>query len=157
MLPDPLRFVRPLSSTTINPTQGLGEFAEVQFPITQFQNGRCVRKLPISLETATYDKVVMTTSQSVSTENKPYQTQRTLIRFDAIGNDSTGNPLVASAYCVLSLPESGITNAAADHAALVRILTGFLTSDIVVDSEIGECVRTKGISDNLARLMNGEP
>ena len=54
------------------------------------------------------NKAVMSVNHSLSKENKPYDTDRTLIRFDESKIDTvTGRPVTMSAYQVIALPQGG--------------------------------------------------
>jgi hypothetical protein len=143
MLSDPLTIkgVSLSAHSTISPS-GVDSFAT-----TDVAPGRTVRQCSISAITG--GPATLTISHSVSNDNKPAKTDRSLLRLDFLVKDSSGREMNAYAYAVVGIPRGayyyndgtqalsgvavaqmligalcGVTASALDEARITRVLAG---------------------------------
>jgi hypothetical protein len=93
-------------------------------------------------------------SHSVTKENKPYDTERTLVRLDfPLPPDVNGVIVTASAYMVVAVPTASSVDPTDLPPRLVRILALFALYGPSSSSSDWAGITS---DDTLARLLNGE-
>jgi hypothetical protein len=125
-------------------------YAVESYAVVDLAPGKTVRKCTSADGTV---KSTLTISHSVSNENAPFLSDRTLIRFDQQRvNEETGKNVTASVYANIVHPQGGDFTAAVVHN-LVRSLGAFLLS--------GESNGTDGFladeNSTIQRIIAGEP
>jgi len=98
----------------------------------------------------------LTISHSVSNENKPAKTNRTLVRFDIeTVPDSSGRMMSCYAYAVIGIPVGGVTSDGATLISLAQYrqaLVAALRGALGVSSSAATLDETK-----IDRVLAGEP
>jgi hypothetical protein len=98
------------------------------------------------------DKLLLTINHSLSSENKPFQTNRSVIRLDRSRvNAETGKVVTQSAYLVCATPY-GVDFSDADAAELARTLIMFALTGPTNGSNW-----TNAAGQPLPRVLAGEP
>lgn len=146
MLADPLP-TYPLEVDAAAPNTGYA----IDLAVTDISPGGSVRIWSDdagSLGTTTNLKLRLSISHSVSNENKPVPTDRTLIRLDAtvLSPDTNGNSPTGSVYMVFAQPRNGQFSPA-DMVLIARYLIGAILK------EDGTHIS----NERLLRLLAGEP
>jgi len=98
----------------------------------------------------------MKISHSVSNENKPWKTNRVLLRTDFAGFRADGGRSAAFAYAVFGLPETGVYSSVANAISNTSGLTAaqmaaFLVGAIGVNDTAWTLLESR-----IARLLAGE-
>jgi len=89
-------------------------------------------------------------AHSVSNENKPAKTDRTLARLDFLVKDAEGREMTAFVYAVVGVPRGALTSADGDELSAL-IMTQVLVGVLAVSSTAATLDETK-----LTRILAGE-
>jgi hypothetical protein len=101
-------------------------------------------------------KVSQKVSHSLSKENAPFVTERTLVRFDfARISPSTGKPVTASVYTVFALPQ-GDTFSVADMLRYGNIASIFTLQGAYDAEHVPPRMFDTAIGETTNRLLDGE-
>jgi hypothetical protein len=145
MLSDPLT----VKSLDLSVASSISVFATASYAVTDISPGRSVR---IASASGADMPAKLTIAHTVSNENKPVKTDRTLIRLDYTGySPASAGPVVASAYMVVAIPQASlvaIDDNAIDASKLVQDLIGV----VAVSPSAATLSRA-----NLLRILAGEP
>lgn len=163
MLTDPLTLRYGYEATAV-PGVKVGPLAASfegsdSFPIVNIKDGKVERAMTYTTGTV-YKKISLVVAHSQSNENKPYDTNRTLVRFDLTGNDEEGKPVIASAYMLTVIPVGLPAAQDKDHINLVKRLVGYLSLGDDVTEDRGDGVETYtdvyDLAPRMIKVMNGE-
>jgi hypothetical protein len=153
MLADPLL----IKSLDITPATAFTLLESNSFAMTDAGSGRSTRVCvapSIGLGTPTRP-ATLSISHSVSNENNPVKTDRTLLRGDFILEDVNGKELKAYAYAVFGIPQGALYGAGvADQIALSdlkKALVGFLAGVLLASESASTFDETK-----ITRVLAGE-
>jgi len=97
----------------------------------------------------------LTIAHSVSNENKPALTDRTLVRHDFVFPDKEGKELKGYAYVVIGIPR-GIWDAGNEEIAS-PVVTGIAMTSQLIGTLAVNPASANLSSANLARILAGEP
>jgi len=123
MLTDPLN----VKSLSLAAHTAITVLETQSFATVDVAPGKTVRK---GLLTVASDPLPATLiiSHSVSNENKPAKTDRTLIRFDVLTKDSQGVEMTAYAYLVLGVPRGTVNRSDGSPWAVTDFRLGVLSA-----------------------------
>lgn len=147
MLTDPLTVKHP----TLSAASAITVATTESFATTDVAPGKSVRQCSSSFLTGGGNAMpaILTIAHSVSNDNKPVLTDRTLIRFDNRVTNVAGAELNAYGYAVFGVPRGATDgNDAIDVVRLVQQLVGLLA--------VSPSAATLS-SANILRILAGEP
>lgn len=152
MLVDPL----PVKSLSLVAHTAITVAETTNFAVTDVSPGRSVRRGFIgSFDATTPCDLII--AHSVSNENKPAKTDRTLVRLDVKLFTSAGQPVIASAYLVVAIPQGAFVTSASDANPFRSSVEGLEMIQTLLGA-IGVSPTAATLSDtNLLRILAGEP
>jgi len=124
MLADPL-VVKSLDPT---PATAVAVLETNSYAMIDAGSGRSTRvcAFPTMGNEALVRPATLTISHSVSNENNPVKTDRTLIRFDFLIEDSAGKELKAYAYAVFGIPKGTLYSQPDSLLSLMTLRNGMV-------------------------------
>jgi len=149
MLTDPLN----VKSLSLPAHTAITVLSTDSFAVTDIAPGKSVRVGALASATGT-PEANLTISHSVSNENKPSKTDRTLVRIDLKYKDLNGRELLAYAYMVVGIPRGAVDPSfqPISVATLGSTLVSALLGVVAVSATAATLDETK-----ILRILAGEP
>jgi len=127
------------------------------FAVIDAGSGQSVRKVasPTFGAQTCANPALLKISHSVSNENKPGLTDRTLVRFDFTLVDLDGKPFNAFAYAVIGVPRGNLSASGAGSEIANSDLGVHLVQHLIGALGVLSTANTTGVA-NLSRILAGE-